>query len=167
MSAPTGIGIQRGDSVRLPRLVLGVLLFLSTFLPPFPSLFQPILTHVYTYFYQSSFYRFSGFETIETIFRYAFIEILFTYKFGKSPHRRIDIRGPREKIFVEATADQSGNSVTPKPRVPKMKRPSKRMGEMFIYTAPLLLMGFTMIKNFASVPINDQGVRQLRSIAFI
>ena len=42
-----------------------------------------------------------------------------------------------------------------KPKAPKMRRPSKRMGELVTYAAPLLLMDFTMIKKFAGVPVSD------------
>ena len=41
------------------------------------------------------------------------------------------------------------------PKLPKMKRPSQRMWEMFIYAAPLFLMDMTMIKKYAGVPIAD------------
>ncbi|ERF68383.1 hypothetical protein EPUS_06799 [Endocarpon pusillum Z07020] len=144
----------RGESVFLPRLILGTLLFVSVFLP---SLLQPALTRLYSYLYHSSFYRFSAFETIETILCYAVIEILFTYKFGRNPHLRIDVQGSRQRSTsnTATSIDENGNTVTPKPKLPKMRRPSKRWGEIFIYAAPLLLMDFTMIKKFAGVPICD------------
>ncbi|KAF7514247.1 hypothetical protein GJ744_000017 [Endocarpon pusillum] len=148
----------RGESVFLPRLLLGTLLFVSVFLP---SLLQPALNRLYSYLYRSSFYRFSAFETIETIICYAVIETLFTYKFGRNPHLRIDVRGSRQKSASNTASntatsiDENGNTVTPNPKLPKMRRPSKRWREIFIYAAPLLLMDFTMIKKFAGVPIGD------------
>ena len=45
--------------------------------------------------------------------------------------------------------------ISAKPRVPKMKRPSQRMGEIALYAAPLLAMDFIMIKKFAGVSVTD------------
>jgi cholesterol 25-hydroxylase len=139
------------NSVFLPRLILISLLFVAICLP---SLFQPGLSRLYSYLYQSSFYRFSGFETVETIFFYVLIEPLFTYKFGRNPHRRIDVRGTPQ---IKATLDEYGNSSSSssKLKVPKMRRPSERMGELLLYGAPLFLMDLTMIKKFAGVPVSD------------
>ncbi|MCJ1413087.1 hypothetical protein MMC19_007189 [Ptychographa xylographoides] len=72
------------------------------------------------------------------------IEPLYTFKFGRNPDMRIDVRGSKHRT--------AGNQ---QPKIPKMRRPSKRMGEMFVYTAPLLLLDFTMIKKFAGVPLVD------------
>jgi cholesterol 25-hydroxylase len=149
MSASAQSETHREHSVFLPRLVLGTLFFVTVFLP---FLLQPLLTWFYSYLYGSPFYRFSGFETVETIVCYSVIEVLFTYKFGKNPHLRIDVRGVHQKT---PQSDQNGNTIISKPKVPKMRRPSKRMGEMLIYAAPLLLMDFTMIKKFANVPLSD------------
>lgn len=151
MSAPTQAETGRGHSVLLPRLVLGTLLCVSVFLP---SLLQPSLTRLYSHLYHSPFYRFSGFETIETILCYGIIEVLFTYKFGRNPHLRIDARGPRRES-TSTSVDENGSTVTSKPKIPKMRRPSKRWREMLVYAAPLLLMDFTMIKKFAGVPVSD------------
>jgi cholesterol 25-hydroxylase len=142
-------GNRGGPSVLFPRLVLGTLLLASVFLP---SLLQPALTRFYSYLYHSSFYRFSGYETIETIICYALAEIFFTVKFFGNPHLRIDVRGPQQKA---TSIDENGNPVTPAPKIPNMRRPSQRIGEAFIYAAPLLLMDFTMIKKFAGVPISE------------
>jgi cholesterol 25-hydroxylase len=57
---------------------------------------------------------------------------------------RIDVRGAGNQ-----KADKA------KPKVPKMQRPSKRMGELVTYASPLLMMDFTMIKKFAGVPVSD------------
>ena len=143
------------NPVLLPRLVLVTLFFISIFLP---SLLQPSLTQLYSYLYHSSLYRFSAFETLETIICYAIIEVLFTYKFARNPHLRIDVRpspSQKDKNAPSTTLDGNGNTVILAPKIPKMRRPSKRLGEIFIYAAPLLCMDLTMIKKFAGVPISD------------
>lgn len=57
-------------SVLYPRLVVESLLFVAIFTP---SLFQPLLSRVYLLLHRSSFYRFSGLETIETVLCYIII----------------------------------------------------------------------------------------------
>ena len=128
-------------SVFWPRLVLGSLLFLSLFLP---SVLQPGISRLWTYLYHASWYRFSGIETVETISCYIVIELCYTYKFGKNPQLRIDMRGPTRT-----------QPATGKPKLPKMRRPSKRLGEILTYVAPLLTMDFIMIKKFAGVPVSS------------
>ncbi len=120
------------------RLALGTLL--SAVL--FPSLYQPALSGLWQYLYKSSFYRFSGFETLLTIISYIIIEPLYTYKFGKHPHLRIDVRGRQ-------------NDAISHPKLPKMRRPQQRLGEIAVYIGPLLFLDFTLIKKFAGVPIED------------
>jgi cholesterol 25-hydroxylase len=128
-------------SVFCPRMVLGFLLFVAVFIP---SVLQPLLSRLYSFLYQSPFYRFSGFETMETVLCYIIIEPLYTYKFGRNPQMRIDMRG--------AGLQKKDNG---KPKVPKMRRPLKRAGELVTYASPLLMMDFTMIKKFAGVPVSD------------
>ncbi|MCJ1478766.1 hypothetical protein MMC13_007450 [Lambiella insularis] len=137
------VPIVRGlaSSVWVPRIVLGT--FISTAILR-PSIYQSFLTALWLSLYSSRLYRFSGFETVETVLCYIIIEPLYTYKFGRNPHLRIDLRG-RSRSTVD-----SG-----RPAIPKMRRPSKRMGEMFLYAAPLLLLDFTMIKKFAGVPVTE------------
>jgi len=54
---------QTGNmSVNYPRLVLRSLLFVVIFMP---SAIQPLLSRLYACIYDSSFYRLSGFETVE------------------------------------------------------------------------------------------------------
>lgn len=122
-----------------PRLILGSLLFFAVFTP---SLLQRPLTAFYEFLCKSSFYRFSGFETIETTLCYIVLETLYIIKLRDNPHLRIDKRG---------SARQEPPSA--KPKVPKMRRPSKRLGELVTYVAPLLTMDFVMIKKFAGVPV--------------
>lgn len=141
MERATEVYQTHSVSVFYPRLMLGSLLFVAIFIP---SVFQPLLSHLYSFLYQSSFYRFSGFETIETVLCYIIIEPLYTYKFGRNPQLRIDVRDAGLQLTDRG-----------KPKVPKMRRPSKRMGELMTYVSPLLLMDFTMIKKFAGVPVSD------------
>ena len=124
-----------------PRLVLGTMLSAAVFAPDF---LQGSLSAIYRSLYQSSFYRFSGFETFETVLCYIFLESLYIYKLKKNPHLRIDKRG---------SAPQQSESSEPK--IPRMRRPSKRKIEMFVYVAPLLAMDFVLIKKFAGVPVAD------------
>ncbi len=156
MPAPTQAETAkgRGASVLLPRLVLATLLSVSIFLP---ALAQPALSRLYSSLYQSAFYHFSCFETLETILCYAVIEVLFTYRFARNPQLRIDVRGSahRGNDASMMTSDGNGKTVTTMPKLPKMRRPSKRGREFLIYAAPLLLMDFTMIKKFAGVPISE------------
>jgi cholesterol 25-hydroxylase len=129
----------RSSTVFWPRLVLGFILFFAVVTP---SLLQRPLSNLYDFLYKSSLYRFSGFETIETILCYAVIETSYIIKFKASPRLRIDKRG--------STLQESESS---RPKLPKMRRPSKRLGEVATYAAPLLAMDFVMIKKFAGVPI--------------
>lgn len=124
-----------------PRSVLLIVLFfaIST-----PGLLQKPLSSIYGYLYRSAFYRFSGFETVETVLCYAIIETGYIYKFLRSPHLRIDKRGSSLQ-----------DTESSRPKLPKMRRPSKRMGEIAIYIAPLLAMDFVMIKKFAGVSVAD------------
>lgn len=108
-----------------------------------PSLYQPLLSLTWRSLYNSSFYRFSGFETMLTVTCYIVIEPLYTYKFGHQPHLRIDVRSKAQ------------DSVKARPRLPKMRRPGQRIGEILTYIAPLLLLDLTLIKKFADVPINE------------
>lgn len=133
-------------SVRLPRLILGIVLVTAILLP---SLYDPFLSAYYQFLSHSAFYRFSGFETLETIFFYILIEVLYTTKFVRSPYLRIDVRGPRSTNFGTQNP----------PKRPRMRRPARRMGEIAIYAAPLLTLDFTLIKKYAGVPVED--IRQI------
>ncbi|MCJ1415539.1 hypothetical protein MMC32_001871 [Xylographa parallela] len=107
-------------------------------------MYESFLSELWAFLYNSPFYRFSGFETLETVLCYIILEPFYTYKFGLNPNLRIDVRGGKQKV--------SGSE---RPRIPKMRRPSKRMGELLIYITPLLMMDFIMIKKFAGVPVAD------------
>jgi cholesterol 25-hydroxylase len=118
--------------------MLGSLWFVAIFIP---SVFQPLLSRLYSFLCQSSFYGFSGFETIQTVRCYIIIEPLYTYRFGRNPQLRIDVRGAGLQLTDRG-----------KPKVPKMRWPSKSMGELITYASPL---DFTMIKKFAGVRVSD------------
>ena len=130
-------------SILLPRLVLGALLLTAIV---FPSLYEPFLSRSYQFLLDSPLYRLSCFETIETVFFYALIEILYTVKFIRNPHLRIDVRGQRYSI--NSAPDSA-------PKRPHMRRPSKRISEIIIYILPLLSMDLVLIKKYAGVPIAE------------
>jgi len=128
-----------GSSTLIPRLVLGSLLATAILIP---YIYHPLIRTVYTNLYNSSFYRLSTFETIETLLCYAIIEPLFTYKFGHSPSRRIDVRNSGAKPGATT------------PKLPRMKRPTRRLHELLIYAAPLLFLDLTLIKKYTEVPLS-------------
>lgn len=127
-------------SVLVPRLILSFLLVTSIFIP---QLYTPILNSIYNTLYSSPVYRFSGMETLITVFFYALIEILYTIEFVMEPSLRIDVRGP-SPTPGEAPTRPSG-----------MRRPSRRMGEIGLYILPLLMMDLTMVKKYAGVSIAE------------
>ena len=132
-------------SILLPRLVFYTIL--STALC-FPSIYQPLITSLWAFLFHNAFYRFSGFETLETVFFYILVEVLYTVKFVHNPSLRIDIRGPKHS--TSTTKSNPSN-----PRRPRMRRPSKRMGEIAIYMLPLLTLDFTLIKKYAGVSVAE------------
>lgn len=115
----------------------------------FPSVYDPLLSLYYNFLYNSTLYRFSGFETLQTVFCYAAIEVLYTIKFLEYPHLRLDVR---TKSDVDCKSDISV------PKRPRMRRPSRRKLEILTYIAPLLALDFTLIKKYAGVPV--AAVRQ-------
>ncbi|KEF51537.1 uncharacterized protein A1O9_12454, partial [Exophiala aquamarina CBS 119918] len=120
-----------------------------------PDLFQPALSALWSSLYQSAFYRASTFETFLTVLSYGLIEPRYTRKFAHSPSLRIDLR---ERGTSRSASSEGANNATTKgnsPQLPKMKRPSKRLGEIFTYIAPLLLLDLTLIKKFSGVPVED------------
>ena len=121
----------------------------------FPQFYQPALSTIWTTLYLSPSYRLSTFETILTVLSYAFLEPWYTYKFGHNPELRIDVRDGPKKHAGSSDGGNAKRKVKAQPKLPKMKRPSKRLGEMILYVTPLLLMDLTMIKKFADVPLND------------
>ena len=128
-------------TVMLPRVVFWMIVLTAII---FPSLYQPILSQLWRFLSSNSLYRFSGFETLETIFCYIVIEPLYTFRFTQNPSLRIDVR--------HKTVGRFGPD---NPKWPVMKRPSKRLMEIVTYAAPLLTLDFTLIKKFADVPVED------------
>ena len=141
MAATLGVSGLTWQSVWIPRTLLCFILFTALFTP---SMYNSLLFRLYSHLYRSSIYRFSGIETVETMLCYIILEPLYTYKFGRNPSRRVDVRGAKPL-----------NEDAPRPKVPKMRRPSKRLGELLVYAAPLLCMDLVMIKKFAGVPVSD------------
>lgn len=128
-------------SILAPRILLGTLVLTALL---FPSLYDPLISSIYNSLYNSPLYRFSGFETLQTVFCYAVIEILYTVKFIENPRLRLDIRAKSE-------VDPKHNDGIPKR--PRMRRPSRRKLEILTYIAPLLALDFTLIKKYAGVPV--------------
>lgn len=131
------------SSVLIPRLALGTLILTAILLP---SLYQPGISSLYKSLYHWKVYNFSCFETIETFLCYITIEPLFTAKFARNPSLRIDIRHSASGRDACDALDF---------RLPRMKRPSRRLREMATYIAPLILLDLTLIKKFAGVSIED------------
>ncbi len=133
--------LRQRASVLLPRLVLFSIILTAILIP---SVYQPLLGRIWSFLSHSSFYSFSGFETIETILCYGVVEFYYNYRFiYGDPSLHIDIRGPKQ-----ATPDS-------KYKLPRMRLPDKRMGELAIYIAPLFALDFTLIKKYADVPANE------------
>ncbi|KAK5082758.1 hypothetical protein LTR05_006638 [Lithohypha guttulata] len=119
-----------------PQILLGILVFTAVI---FPQIYQPSLNSLWHYLYHSPFYNRSFFETVFTMASYIFAEPLYTYKFIHNPALRIDVRSQKT---------EKGRWV-----LPKMKRPTKRLGEFLTYAAPLFCMDLVMVKKFADVPL--------------
>ncbi|KAF2035469.1 hypothetical protein EK21DRAFT_106995 [Setomelanomma holmii] len=119
------------------RVILGTLLTTSIFVP---TLYQPMLTPLWTFLIHNPIYRLSTFETIWTVFLYSIIEVSMTVVFLRHPEWR----------FAIQTTKKEDKPIT-KPR--DMRRPSRRFGEIAVYVLPLLAMDLTMIKKFADVPL--------------
>ena len=107
-----------------------------------PDLWQPSIDSTYNFLYESRWYRVSTFETIWTTLIYAIIEPAYTYKFGHNPQLRLAVQ-------------REGNE---QKRLPKMKRPSRRLFEGLTYVLPLLLMDLTMIKKYAGVSVEEMAI---------
>ncbi|MCJ1310481.1 hypothetical protein MMC25_004145 [Agyrium rufum] len=143
--------VRHRRSVLLPRAIFWGVLITAVFLP---SLYQPFLSSLWNHLYHSPIYRFSGFETFETILCYIIIEPLYTVQFTRNPNLRIDVR---HSSTIAATT-KNAKFDTSNPKWPKMKRPSKRLVEIATYIAPLLTLDLILIKKFADVPV--QAIRQ-------
>ncbi|EAS28435.3 uncharacterized protein CIMG_09639 [Coccidioides immitis RS] len=126
-------------SVWFPRVILLAIVCTGIL---WPSAWQPVVSALYRYLYTWPFFNRSFFETVETVLCYITIEPIYTARFARNPSRRIDVRD----------GANSGNKARPK--LPKMKRPSRRLRELLIYVSPLLLLDLTLIKKYAGVDIN-------------
>lgn len=136
---PTTLKLNTTQKIRLVLITV-----LSTSIL-FPSAFDPILELVWSTLRGMSFYQWSTFETIWTVFCYAAIEISLTVVFINHPEWRLS--------SSERKLTRDDKSPRSKPR--GMRRPSRRTGEILLYMAPLLVMDLTMIKKFADVPLAD------------
>ncbi|KMP02764.1 cholesterol 25-hydroxylase [Coccidioides immitis H538.4] len=134
-------------SVWFPRVILLAIVCTGIL---WPSAWQPVVSALYRYLYTWPFFNRSFFETVETVLCYITIEPIYTARFARNPSRRIDVRD----------GANSGNKARPK--LPKMKRPSRRLRELLIYVSPLLLLDLTLIKKYAGVDIN--AIRLVRAL---
>lgn len=124
-------------SVWIPRTILLVIILTGIFRP---SWWQPVVSKLYAFLFNSYLYNRSFFETLETVICYITIEPIYTWQYAHNPTRRVDVR-PRTNI------------VEGRPALPKMKRPSHRMMELMTYAAPLLLLDLTLVKKYTGVDI--------------
>ncbi|KAF2257888.1 hypothetical protein CC78DRAFT_481216 [Lojkania enalia] len=114
-----------------------------------PQLYQPFLSALWHFLQTNAIFRLSVFETLWTVFLYAAIEVPMTIVFLRHPEWRFAVR-ESQKINAKGS---SGENALARPR--GMRRPSRRLREIAIYMAPLLLMDLTMIKKFADVPLEQ------------
>lgn len=131
------------SSVLILRTVLCTIILTAIFIP---SIYERLLQNVYGYLFNSPFYRLSIVETIEVFFVYGLFETIYVYRFAHNPSLRIDVR-PQvddEKSFI-------------KPRLPRLRRPTKRLLEIGKSISPLLILDFIMIKKYAGVPVTAIG----------
>ena len=135
------------------RAILITLFASAVFLP---SLWQPFMTRLYSFFYNWPLYNCSFFETLETLFVYGFIEPIYTAVYARHHANRVDMRGPEAKRYREASsqtdADADANATKPPP-LPKMARPKHRLRELLTFISPLLVLDLTMVKKYAGVSV--------------
>lgn len=147
----------RSGWVLVLRLALLTLVASAVLLP---NVWQPFVSSVYRLLNGWSVFNLSIFETLETMLCYIVIEPIYTAIFAHNPQSRIDVRGP--KWTKQRTSDAAGGGSAageaPPPPLPKMMRPSRRLGEMVTYVAPLLLLDLTLIKKYAGVDL--ETIRQ-------
>ncbi len=122
------------------RIAIGSVFFSAVL---FPHLYEPGLSYVWNALCENSFYRSSVFETVWTVLCYAVIEPWFTITFLNRPDWR----------FHEPKKAAHDGKI--KLSVRGMRRPSRRLVEIFTYIVPLLVMDLTMVKKFADVPLED------------
>ena len=131
-------GHPRSDAIPQIRLVLVSLLLTGILCP---SLYQGSLDHLWAQLQRIGPYRWSSFETLWTVFWYGYLEVRMTVLFLKHPEWRFEeLRVKDDKPVL---------------RVRGMRRPSRRIAEIAIYIAPLLLMDLLMIKKFAGVSTDE------------
>ena len=124
----------------IPKIRIGLVTILLCCIV-YPEPFQPFLDHLWKKLQGIGPYRWSSFETIWTVFWYGYLEVRMTHIFMAHPQWRFE--------EVKVKDDK------PILRVKGMRRPSRRIAEIGIYIAPLLLMDFTMIKKFAGVSLDE------------
>jgi cholesterol 25-hydroxylase len=131
------------SSPLVPRIVLTTLIFTAI---AGPRLYDPLLSSSYRFFAQSTLYRLSTFETLETVFCYTLIENAFVFKFRRNPSLRIDIR-------TQKTADPRFTCENPKR--PRMRGLPQRLYDVVRYVFPLLMLDFALVKKYADVSVAD------------
>lgn len=127
------------SSVTTPRTIIGLFILTAIFLP---SVFESSITYCYMYLYNSPWYNLSTFETLEILLLYITIEPIYTYRFANNPALRIDVRPHPEDNPA-------------KPKLPRMRRPAKRLMEMVTFLLPLVTLDLTLIKKYAGVGVSD------------
>jgi cholesterol 25-hydroxylase len=123
----------------IPRTTIGLFIFTALFLP---SIYESIIAHSYKYLYNSPWYNLSTFETLEILLLYITIEPIYTYRFANNPALRIDVRPHPEDNLA-------------KPKLPRMRRPTKRLMEIVTFLLPLVTLDLILIKKYAGVGVSD------------
>ncbi len=132
------------SSVLSLRTVLCTITLTAIFIP---SIYEPLLQNVYGYLFNSAFYCLSTIETIEVFLVYGLFEPIYVYRFAHNLSLRIDVR---------PQVDDEKSVI--KPRLPRLRRPTKRLVEIGKSISPLLILDLIMIKKYADVPIT--AIRQ-------
>lgn len=137
------MNVAAGDRTPIVTVLRWIGLTLLTTAIFSPNGYQPLMDRIWRILSQFSFYHWSTFETLWTVFWYAAIEDLITVVYINYPEWRLAHQ-------YKSNGDLKKNP----PRKPRgMRRPSRRAREALIYVVPLLAMDLTMIKKFADVPL--------------
>ncbi|KAK5150234.1 hypothetical protein LTR04_006857 [Oleoguttula sp. CCFEE 6159] len=132
------MNIQRAD-VLIPRTVICTIMLTAI---ATPSIYERLIQNVYAFLLSSPFYRLSFVETIEIFSLYALLEPIYTYRFAHNPSLRIDVR-------PQVDDDKPSSA----PKLPRLRRPTKRLLEIGKSIAPLLLLDLILIKKYSGVSV--------------
>ena len=138
VNLPPQLGVS-SSSIWVPRSIIAF--FISTTIL-LPRTYDPLISWIWSYLYNSPIYRLSTIESIEILILYAFIEPIYVYRFARNPSLRIDVR---------PYADSNPKA----PKLPYLRRPTKRLEEIMKSILPLATLDLILIKKYTGVPIAD------------